>query len=87
MIFDEGGERKEVKQVGEVAPNICVSVLAQTLVVKPVNLSDLSTFVVSTEDCDAVTVTELHRYKESYGFDGIVPSVYVVAHKEVICVR
>ena len=47
MILDESGEGEVVEQVGEVAPNVGVSVLAQALVVEAVDLGDLSGFAVS----------------------------------------
>lgn len=42
MAVDESGEGKEVEQVGEVFPDVLVSVLPDALVVESVNLSDLA---------------------------------------------
>ncbi len=41
LSADEGGEGQVVKQVGEVLPHIGIAVLAQALIIEPVNLSDL----------------------------------------------
>ncbi len=38
LSIDEGGQMKVVEQVGEVLPDVGVAVLAQALVVEPVDL-------------------------------------------------
>ena len=84
LVLDESGEGEVVEQIGEVSPYVGVSVLPQTFVVETVNLSDLTRFVVSSEDGDTVAVPQLHRDEESDGLDGIVSSVYVISHEEVV---
>ena len=44
--LDEGGEGKVVEQVGEVAPDVGVTVFAETLVVEAVYLGDLARLVI-----------------------------------------
>lgn len=43
--------------------------------------------MVAAEDGDAVPVAELHRDEEGDGLDGVVSSVDVVTHEEVVRVR
>ena len=38
LTVHQGGQRKVVKQVGEILPHIGIAVLAQTFIIKPVNL-------------------------------------------------
>ena len=54
---------------------------------KSVHLSDLSAFVVSSEDSKSISESDLKGDQESYGLDWIVSSVNVVAHKQVISLR
>lgn len=58
LIFDEGGQGEEVEEVGEVAPDIGIPVLAKTLVVEAVHLCDLAGFVIAAKDGDAIAVPE-----------------------------
>jgi hypothetical protein len=82
--LDEGGEGEEVEEIGEVAPHVRVAVFAQTLVVEAVNLRDLSTFVVPSEDGDPVAVAQLHGHEQGDRLDGVVATVDVVTHKEIV---
>ena len=73
------GERKAVKEVGEVLPHVRVAVLAQALVVEAVHLRDLPALVVTAEKRDAVGPSRLHRDDGADSLHGVVPSIDVVA--------
>lgn len=87
LVFDEGGEREVVEEVGEVSPYVRISVLSETFIVESVYLCDLPRFVVSAEDGDSIAVSELECNEEGYSLDRVVPSVNIVPHEEVIGVR
>lgn len=61
LVVDECSERKIVEEVGEVFPDICVSVLSETLIVEAIDLGDLAGFVVASEDGDALRVADFER--------------------------
>lgn len=84
LVLDESSEREIVEQIGEVPPYVGVSVLPQALVVEAVDLGDLTRFVVSSEDSNPIAVPQLHRDEESNGLDGVVSSVYIITHEEVV---
>ena len=78
LILDESREGEVVKQVGKVFPDISISILAQTFIIKAVNLGNLARFVVSSEDCYALRIANFERDKKSHRFDGEVASINVV---------
>ena len=86
MVFDEGSEGEVVEKVGEESPHVCVAVLPEALVVEAVHLRDLPRFMVSAEDCYSIAISELEGYEEGDGLDGVVASVDVISHEEVVCV-
>jgi len=54
LSVDERRQRQVVKEIGEILPDVGVAVLAQTLIIEPIHLSDLTTLVVTSQDCDPV---------------------------------
>ena len=84
MAFDEGGKGEVVKEVGEIPPDVGVTVFPEAFVIKTIYLRNLSTFMVASKDGDAVTVAQFEGNEKSDGFDGVVPPVNVVAHEKVV---
>lgn len=78
LVLNQSGERKIVEKVGKVLPDIRISIFAQTFVVKSVDLCDLSGFVVSTKDCDALGITNFQSNEECNSLNGIVSTVNIV---------
>lgn len=78
LVVDEGGEGKVVEKVGEVLPHVCISILAEAFIIEAVHLSDLTRFVVATEDGDPLWVSDFQGHKEGHGLDGVVSTVNVV---------
>lgn len=54
LVLHNCSERQIVEQVGQVLPNVRIPVLAQTLVVKAVHLSNLPTLMIASQNSDAV---------------------------------
>lgn len=78
LVVDEGGQGEVVEEVCEVLPDVCVSVLSETLVVEAVDLGDLARLVVSTEDSDALRVSDLQGDEQGDRFDGKVASIDII---------
>lgn len=80
LVVDKGGEGEVIEEVGEVFPNVGVTIFAQALVVEAINLSNLPGLVVAAKDGDALRVADLERNEESDGLDGEVAAVNVVTY-------
>lgn len=80
LVLNQSGKREIVEQVGEVLPNVRISVFTKAFVVKSVDLCDLSRFVVSTKDCDALRVTNFQSNKECDGLNRVVSTVNIVTY-------
>lgn len=78
LVVDEGGQGKVVKQIGEVLPDVRVSILSEALVVETVHLGDLARLVVSTEDGDALRIANLEGDEKGDSLDGEVASIDVI---------
>jgi len=53
-VVNNGGQRKVVKKLSEVDPDVRVTVFAETFVVEAVHLCDLAHFVISTENGQSI---------------------------------
>jgi hypothetical protein len=79
LVVDKGSEGEVVEKVGEVFPYIRVAVLSKALVVEAIDLSDLAGFVVATEDCDALGVSNFESNEQSDCLNGIITPINVVS--------
>ena len=65
FVFYDGSQRKHVEEISEVLPNVSVSVLAKTLIVEAIDLSDLSALMISSQDCYSVFITDFQAHQQS----------------------
>ena len=61
LVVDKGGEREIVEEVCEVFPYVGIAVLSKTLIVEAIDLGDLTGFVVATENCNALGISDFER--------------------------
>ena len=66
LSINKGGKWKIVKKISKIFPDIGIAILAQALIVKSIYLCDLSTLMVSSQDCDAVFESYLEAVENNY---------------------
>mmetsp|Transcript_10877 Transcript_10877/g.30026 ORF Transcript_10877/g.30026 Transcript_10877/m.30026 type:complete len:251 (+) Transcript_10877:904-1656(+) len=86
-IGNDGSHWQVIKGVREVLPNVGVSVLSEAFVVESVHLRDLTTLVVASQDCDAVSVPHFERHEQRDCLQRVVSSVDVVTHEQIVRLR
>lgn len=59
LAVHQGGERQKVEQIREMLPHGRIAVFAEALVVKTVNLGDLTGFVIASQNCYSFAVSNL----------------------------
>lgn len=79
LIIDQGSEGEVIEEVGEVFPDIRIAILPEALIVEAIDLSDLAGFVVATEDCDSLGVSDFEGNEQCDGLNRVVTSINVVA--------
>lgn len=87
LPVDECRQWQVVEQIREVLPNVGIAILAQALVVEAVHLCDLARLVVTAQDGDALAIANLQGHQKCHGLHGVVSTVHVVAHEQVVGVR
>ena len=87
FVFHNSSEGKEVEQVGVLLPHVGAAVLSHALIIKTIHLCDLPRFMISTKNSNAIRPSELECNQQTHAFHGIVTSVNIVAHKQVVGVR
>jgi hypothetical protein len=86
-VRDHRRHRKVVKGIGEMLPYVCVSIFSEALIVESVDLRDLSTLVVSSKDCDSISVSDFQGDEQSDRLKRVIASIDVVSHEEIIRLR
>ena len=70
---------KEVKHVGEVMPDVRISVLAVAFSIETVGLSDTTRFVVASDEVNSLRIAKLEADKEGDRLDREKTPIHVVA--------
>jgi hypothetical protein len=83
LVIDQGGEGEVVEQIGEVLPYVRIAIFSETFIVEPIDLCDLTGFVVATEDGDALGISDFQGYEEGDGLNGVVTSINIIALSHV----
>lgn len=84
LLIDEGGKGEIVEEICEVLPYVGIAVLSETFVVETVDLRDLTGFVVATEDCDSLRVSDFESNEQGNSLYGVVSSINVVTHEKIV---
>ena len=85
-VINERSNAQIVKNIGEIFPCIYSSVFQKTLIIETIHLSDLSSFVIPTQQCDSVWITRLQAQKQFYGLHTKIPPIDIITHKYIFCI-
>lgn len=80
-------QRKVVEQLSKLLPNFSISILSQAFIIKPVNLSDLSALMISSEDSQSLWISDFQSNKQSDSLNWVIASINVISHEQVISIR
>lgn len=84
FVVDYSSNRKEVKHICELLPDLRWAVLALTLCIKTIYLSDLSSLVVATQQADAIWISNFKKKEQSHCFNAVLAAINIVTKKEVV---
>ena len=87
VVFNDCGYGQVVEQIGEQLPNERGPVLALALRVEPVDLRDLSSFMIASEQSNPLRISQFEQHQICYSFYAKSASVNIIAQEEVVCVR
>ena len=66
-------------------PHIDRSILAKAFVIKPIDLTDLTRFVITTKERNSIRITNFQCKQQKARFHTIVTSIYIISHEQVGC--
>jgi len=84
QVVDERRQRQIIEKIHKQLPYFHVSVLGETFVVESVHLRDLARFVISSEDGDALGITDFERDEQTHAFHRVQTPIHVVTHKDEV---
>ena len=87
LILNYSSQGQLIKELGEVLPHVSIAILALTLIIKAINLCDLSTLVITSQDSNPVSVSNFQCNQQCDRFDWVVSTIDVITHKQVIGIR
>lgn len=69
LALDDRADAQIIENVHAVLPRVGVPVLADVFIVKPIDLRNLSCFVVASQKGDVARVPDLQTHEELKGFN------------------
>lgn len=87
VSFNNSSKRKVIEQRGEVLPNVGISVFSQAFIIESINLCNLFGLVVTSEDGNSLWISYLEANQKRNSFNGVVASVNVISHEEIVVIR
>ena len=83
FAFNNSTNAKVVEDFGAVLPWVGITVLSNCFIVEPVHSSNLSGFVISSQESDMRWVLQLQAEQELESFNRVVASIDEVSHEDV----
>ena len=69
LVIDQRSQGKVVEQISETFPHVCIPIFPKAFIVEPIHLRNLTRFMIATEDCNALRVSDLESNKKGDGLD------------------
>ena len=86
ISFNDCGQWKVIEQWGEVLPDVGVTILSKALIIESIDLGDLLTLVVTSEDGDSAWVSDLAADEEGNSLNWVVSTIDIITHEEIVVV-
>lgn len=67
-IRNNGSHGQIVKGIRKMFPDVGISIFSEAFIIKAINLSNLTTLVISTKDCNAVSVSNFQGHEKGDSF-------------------
>lgn len=81
LILNDSCKWQVVEKFNEHLPNVRISVLSQTFIIKSIDLSGGSRLMITSKDGDSLWISNLKCYQKRYGLNRVVTTVYIVTHE------
>lgn len=85
--FNDGTDTKVIKDFSAVFPWVSISVLSDSLIIETVYSSDLSSLMVSSQECNVSGILQFQAKKKLESFNGIISTIDKITHENVAGIR
>src|SRR3569833_2283914 len=86
LSFYYGNNAQIVKHLCAVLPGDGITVLSDGLIVESIHCRNLSSFVVSSQQCNESWILQFQAQQQLESLNRVVPTIHEVAHDYVSCV-
>ena len=83
-IINNSSKRQKIEYFCAKPPNINRSILPQTLIIKSINLSNLSTLMISPNQSNLIPIPNLQRQKQKESLYRMEPPIDEITHENII---
>ena len=69
FLLDQCSKWQKIEQICKIFPYVCITIFSHALIIETINLRDLSSFVISSQNCYSISPSDFYRDKKSHTFD------------------
>lgn len=84
LVLNDGCDWQVVKGIGEQLPHLWATIGSHAFIKEAIDLRDLATLVVSSQDSDALLKADFVQEHQRHRLHGVVAAVHIVPQEQIV---
>ena len=86
LVIYNSRQSKIIENWCAISPYIYRSIFSEALIIKTIHLGNLSTFVISSNQCYSFRISYFKSQQQQKCFDWVISTINEITHEKVVCI-